>query len=397
MMKLPGATNLAVAGVQPVTNLRHQWVALAMHLPAGGNAGALCQVFGGEDGLLAACGNLPLLVPGTDPFAFTSADLEQMGNAKLILALSAARCNHPEMEAHLRSLYAAGARFVLDVGPSAAMPPLPPALQSLFCAVLLHCSEQVPKGAETLLKTGGLHIAAGVGHPERWTQCKQSGFSWFLGNFALQPGVVRSEGTSRARLLKMLNLIARDADARELEILLKQDLPLSFHLLKLVNSAAFAPARKITNFTQAINVLGRRQLQRWLQLLLYARSNEENQHNPLLPLAALRANLMEGLCRAQGGSAEECEQAFMAGMFSLLGAILSSALDEVITALKLEPALCAALLHREGELGQLLMLVEQATGAHTGDGLRESKIAPEVYWQAMHQALHWATVVVADS
>jgi EAL and modified HD-GYP domain-containing signal transduction protein len=115
----------------------------------------------------------------------------------------------------------------------------------------------------------------------------------------------------------MLALLARDADSRELEILLKQDPALSYHLLKLVNSAAFAavPDHQLRPGDQP---LGRRQLQRWLQLLLYARQHPDGPPNLLLPLAALRAAQLEALCKRDGGDRDEQDLAFMTGVFSLL-------------------------------------------------------------------------------
>jgi EAL and modified HD-GYP domain-containing signal transduction protein len=141
---------------------------------------------------------------------------------------------------------------------------------------------------------------------------------------------------SRKRLLALLGLLARDADSRELEVLLKQDPALAYHLLKLVNSAAFALSSPIHSFGQAINVLGRRQLQRWLQLLLYARQQDDGLANPLLPLAAVRASMMEELAKALGWDRDQQDMAFVAGVFSLLDVLLAMPMTEIVAALSLD-------------------------------------------------------------
>lgn len=95
---------------------------------------------------------------------------------------------------------------------------------------------------------------------------------------------------SRIKLLEMLALVADDADTGKLEAIFRQEPKLSYSLLRLVNSAAIAPRNPITSFAQAINLLGRRQLQRWLQLLVYADPNNSQLPNPLLqkpPLVAV--------------------------------------------------------------------------------------------------------------
>ena len=89
--------------------------------------------------------------------------------------------------------------------------------------------------------------------------------------------------TTRLKLLKLLSLVVQDADTREIEEIFRQEPKLSYNLLRLVNSVAVGPKTPITGFNQAITVLGRRQLQRWLQLLIYANQfGQAGQPNPLL-------------------------------------------------------------------------------------------------------------------
>lgn len=197
--------------------------------------------------------------------------------------------------------------------------------------------------------------------PEAFEAAREAGVHWIAGNYALHPkkAATNALGPNPSTLITLLGQVTSDADTRDIEMTLRRDPQLSFQLLKLVNSAAFSTQKQITSFAQAIAILGRRQLQRWLQLLMYAQQHRhDGDASPLLPRAAQRAALMEGL--AAGGSVADQEQAFMVGMFSLLHILFTQSLEQVIAPLHLPAPIAAALLRREGRLGACLAAVEAA-------------------------------------
>ena len=166
--------------------------------------------------------------------------------------------------------------------------------------------------------------------------------------------------------------------------------PTPYHLLKLVNSAAFAVSTPITSFAQAIAVLGRRQLQRWLQLLLYARPQPDGLPNLLLPLAARRAAQVEALCRQHGGERDAQDLAFMTGVFSLLDRLLRMSMEDIARELQLPPDVAAALVHRGGQLGGWLRLAEGEPGT---DDLAAAGVTAHDWWKSQLAAYHWAIQV----
>ncbi len=210
---------------------------------------------------------------------------------------------------------------------------------------------------------------------------------------------LHGKGPTQVMLLKILAQITGDAETRDIEATLKQDPQLSVQLLRLVNSAAFAPAARISSFAHAITMLGRRQLQRWLQLLLYAGQSAAAGGNPLLTVAALRASLMEGLCKANRGDKAIQDEAFMVGMFSLLDRLFGKPLADIVGPLNLVRDVNDALLTRSGKLGELLDLVEKAeTGPDAiVSELRRAGIGNEAWCRAQIEALRWTLQISRDS
>jgi EAL and modified HD-GYP domain-containing signal transduction protein len=132
-----------------------------------------------------------------------------------------------------------------------------------------------------------------------------------------------------------------------------------------VNSAAQGRRQVLTSLRHALMLLGRRQLQVWLQLLLYTADRDNRSLNsPLLQLAAARGKLMELIAARDGGTQSALKDlAFMTGILSLMDVVLEMPLAEILKELNVPVPVEAALLRREGTLGALLALTEQTEQA----------------------------------
>jgi len=213
------------------------------------------------------------------------------------------------------------------------------------------------------------------------------------------PAGGRQPDLARLKLLKLLSIVEHDGDTREIESIFREEPKLSYNLLRLVNSVAVGARTRISNFSQAITILGRRQLQRWLQLLIYANNLAEgNQPNPLMQLAATRGRLIELLCKSinsPSGSTESCDNAFMTGLFSLLDVLLNMPMSDILKELPLQEEVVAALADPEngGVLGKLLSIVAHAEKGQFGRAsllLDDLDISPDTHAAAQVLALHWA-------
>jgi EAL and modified HD-GYP domain-containing signal transduction protein len=387
-MAAPESTPLPLVDMQAAANAGNQWVALTLRLDGGpGDPGAAWQAIFSSPDLLSAIAPLDCVLFIATPAILAPALLALMPPNRVMFAIAAGALADGTASRGIAALQEKGYRILIDgAAPDGAA--APPGLG----AVSLECGEGVPvPGA--LAALFGPHLARGVHTAAQYAACAKAGFGWFSGDYPIHPAPCNEpdDGTSRKRMLSLLGLLAVDAGTREVETQLKQDPALSYQLLKLVNSAAFALSTPITSFAQAIGLLGRRQLQRWLQLLLYARQREDGLPNPLLPVAALRAAQMESLCKQRGGEREAQDLAFMIGVFSLLDVLLGMPMEEIVGALNLAPDTAAALIERTGTLGKMLKLVE--TPAPSEANLQEAGIAPAHWWQSQLHAYHWAIQV----
>lgn len=216
--------------------------------------------------------------------------------------------------------------------------------------------------APRLRGTGKRLVAEKVETHNEYRTCLDIGFDYFQGYYFAKPTVIagRKLSPSQAAVLDLLNLVTSDADNIEIERAIKKDVTLGLNLLRLVNTPAAGAGRRIESVSQALVLLGRRQLQRWLQILLYAEPGVRGRNlSPLLMLATTRARLMELLAqRLRPGQRNVADIAFTVGMMSLMDTLFCIPMQDIVEQIPVIDEVRHALLVRRGFFGELLRLAE---------------------------------------
>jgi EAL and modified HD-GYP domain-containing signal transduction protein len=158
-----------------------------------------------------------------------------------------------------------------------------------------------------------------------------------------------------SNILKLIQLIDRDADTADIEALLKRDAVLSYTLISMANSAAYGVSVEVTSIRHALNLLGRHKLKRWLSLLLL-HSGGADTPQVLLQLAFIRASVLERLGADMQFDGDR-DDLFLCGAFSLLDKILGIPLTELLGRISISDGITDALIGDEGPLAPLLAVV----------------------------------------
>lgn len=215
-------------------------------------------------------------------------------------------------------------------------------------------------------------LAEKVDNPEQHQLCMALGFDLFQGYYFAKPTILSGSKPqpSQMALLRLLGLINSNADNAAIEMAFKHSPDLTINLLKLVNSVGTGFPKKIDSLSAAITVLGRRQLCRWIHLLVYVQqSGKSAGNNPLVQTAAIRGKFMELLAlKQQPHNQHFADQAFMVGMFSLIDVFFSAPLKELLEPLNLADNVTDALMGIKNELGYLLAQALQAEDCDPDSG-----------------------------
>jgi c-di-GMP-related signal transduction protein len=238
-------------------------------------------------------------------------------------------------------------------------------------------------------------LAEKVETQQEYAHARDAGYSYFQGYFFSKPVIRESkalEGNRLAFLQVLKELHRPDLSYEQLEAMIRQDVSLTYGLLKFINSAWFSLKHKVESIHHALILLGPQELRKWFALVRL-RNIASDKPGELVIQALTRARMAEGLAEAVG--LEECSSdLFLMGMFSMLDALLDMAISEILSKLSINPQIKSALLGEPclfRRVHEVILAFERADWAgfeaHAAAlGLREdvaqSVFAESVRWAA---------------
>lgn len=209
----------------------------------------------------------------------------------------------------------------------------------------------------TMLKQSKVKaIVTEVESHEQLELAKSLGFEYYAGLCFTKPKGIKTDQIPVNRLATLqliMKLQDPDLKTSELEQIVKQDLAISFKLMRFVNSAALSLSRSIDSIKTAIQLVGTNRLRSWASLLFLSRL--EDKTSELISTALTRAKMAESLAVAMGVA--DPDTYYMVGLFSLVDALLNVPMSEATQLLPFSSNVRDALINLGGTYGSVLKCV----------------------------------------
>ncbi len=227
---------------------------------------------------------------------------------------------------------------------------------------------------------------------DEYESCRDIGLDYIQGYFLNRPRIVSGESLD-SNQMSVINLLSTlhnpETDTDTIVDVISKDVALSYKLLQLMNSAFFSRSTKIESIQHATVMLGRKQLCTWASMMVL--SGMDNKPQEQVRISMVRARSCELLAEKAG--LNQPDIFFTVGMFSSLDLLLDRSLEELISPLPLSEIVIAALLNREGDVGEALNCT---LAQEQGDwvNIRFADLPPETLTDINIEAINWAEDVL---
>jgi c-di-GMP phosphodiesterase len=251
-------------------------------------------------------------------------------------------------------------------------------------------NDELPRQAGELQRHRVKLLAEKVEDREQYDLCRDLGFEYFQGFYLCRPNVIRGRRvtTNRLTVIQLINKLHRpELELRDLEEYIANDVSLSYHLLRFINSAYYGLSKPVESIHRAVVYLGRDAIRHWVTLL--ALRSLKDQHGDVLVNALIRARMCQLL--AEKSNFLQYDSFFTVGLFSTLEQILHAPMSEILRQLPMSEEVNAALTRREGAMGEALTCTLAFEQDHSPDETRRFRSLDPVQTGRLYlSAIAWA-------
>ena len=252
--------------------------------------------------------------------------------------------------------------------------------------------------AEAARKYNALLLATGVQNEMHFKSCKELQFALYHGAFFKSPDQVTARKLSSNEIVRfklLQTLETEEFDVSGLADAIQADVTITVRLLSYLNSAAFAFSQKIKSVSQAVSLLGARNVKNWLRVVLLSDMSQSKDSRDLVLLSAQRGLLLESIAKDHDFWGFAPESLHLLGLFSLLDVLLGVSMSEVVTNLPLDHKMKAALCREPNNeyipLLQLAQCLEEARWDDAEKLIQELNLNGDNVKRAFQASLNWAS------
>jgi c-di-GMP-related signal transduction protein len=216
-------------------------------------------------------------------------------------------------------------------------------------------------------KQGIRMLAEKVETMEQFEWARGIGFDYFQGYFFTKPVIVsgRQIPASKLTCLRLFEEVQREElDFDKIRGLIKDDVSLSYKLLRFTNSSLFAHKGEIRSIDHGLTILGEEGIRRWVAIAALPGLAKDKPHE-LIVQSLVRARFSELVAGLAGFGAGQSW--FLLGLFSLLDALLDRNIEYALQQIKLAQPVEEALLGTAPSEDQMAMVYSLVRGYECGD------------------------------
>jgi EAL and modified HD-GYP domain-containing signal transduction protein len=188
-------------------------------------------------------------------------------------------------------------------------------------------------------------LAREVESDKAFEEAVACGYSYVEGCFFAKPAFRATDeisGNKLSRLRVLDELYLPEVSYDRLEEIIKQDVSLTYDLLRFINSAWFGLRYKITAIKHALVLLGPKEIKKWFALVTLQSMGTEKP-SELLLRCMTRAKMGE-LMAPLVGMRSHAPGLFLMGMFSVIDALVDAPMPAIVAKLPLDDQIKGALL-----------------------------------------------------